>query len=68
MQIATSIISSVCLPFLAQLSNLCGRPWIALVSLVCYTVGFIMILKSPNLATYVVRFAFALPRRLFLLF
>jgi hypothetical protein len=55
MQIATSIISSVCLPFLAQLSNVAGRPWIAVVSLTCYTCGFIMILRSPNLATYVVR-------------
>ncbi|GAA5919883.1 hypothetical protein JCM6882_001990 [Rhodosporidiobolus microsporus] len=52
--IATGIIGSVCQPFLAKMSDVFSRPWLCLVSLVAYVIGFVMILKSPNLATYVV--------------
>ncbi|BGP13623.1 hypothetical protein JCM10213v2_001555 [Rhodosporidiobolus nylandii] len=54
MSIATSIVSSVCLPFLAKLSDVFSRPWLCVVSLVSYVIGFAIILKSPTLAAYVV--------------
>ncbi|GAA5990182.1 hypothetical protein JCM11641_004247 [Rhodosporidiobolus odoratus] len=54
LSIATSIISAVCQPFLAKLSDVFSRPLLCTISLVCYTVGYIIILKAPTLAAYVV--------------
>ncbi|GAA6018590.1 hypothetical protein JCM10207_007228 [Rhodosporidiobolus poonsookiae] len=54
MQIATGIIGSVSRPFLAKFSDIFGRPWIAVVSLIGFVMGYIMILKSPNVETYIV--------------
>lgn len=54
LSIATSIISAVSYPFIAKLSDVFSRPWMYFISLNCYVWGFVMILKSPNLATYVV--------------
>ncbi|KAL7412358.1 major facilitator superfamily domain-containing protein [Mrakia frigida] len=54
LSIATSIISAITYPFIAKLSDVFSRPWMYFVSLNCYVWGFVMILKSPNLATYTV--------------
>ncbi|KAG0661648.1 hypothetical protein C6P46_003869 [Rhodotorula mucilaginosa] len=52
--IATSIISSVCLPFLAKFSDIFSRPWVFVMALVSYLMGFAIIMKSPTLAAYIV--------------
>ncbi|GAA5919881.1 hypothetical protein JCM6882_001989, partial [Rhodosporidiobolus microsporus] len=54
MGIATGIISAVILPFLAKLADVFSRPWLCVVSMVGYVIGFVIILKSPTLAAYVV--------------
>ncbi|GAA5821539.1 hypothetical protein JCM3770_000861 [Rhodotorula araucariae] len=57
--IATGIISSVCTPFLAKIADVFSRPWLLVVAMISYVVGFIIILKSPTLAAYVVGQVFA---------
>ncbi|GAA6003973.1 uncharacterized protein JCM10292_000631 [Rhodotorula paludigena] len=52
--IATGIISSVCTPFLAKIADVFSRPWLLVIAMISYVVGFIIILKSPTLAAYVV--------------
>ncbi|GAA5992982.1 hypothetical protein JCM10908_000783 [Rhodotorula pacifica] len=52
--IATQIISSVCLPFLAKFADTFSRPWVFVMSLVAYIMGFAIIMKSPNLTAYIV--------------
>ncbi|GAA5873307.1 hypothetical protein JCM8547_007065 [Rhodosporidiobolus lusitaniae] len=54
LNIATGIISSVVAPFLAKMADVWSRVWLCWVALISYTVGFIIILKSPTLAAYVV--------------
>ncbi|BGP47631.1 hypothetical protein JCM10450v2_003496 [Rhodotorula kratochvilovae] len=54
LSIATGIISSVCLPFLAKAADVFSRPGVYSVCLVAQVVGYIIILKSPTLAAYVV--------------
>ncbi|GAA5973289.1 hypothetical protein JCM11641_003054 [Rhodosporidiobolus odoratus] len=54
LSVATSIIGSVCLPFLSKLSDVFGRPHIYALCMVLQVVGYIITLKSPTLAAYVV--------------
>ncbi|GAA5863816.1 hypothetical protein JCM8547_006074 [Rhodosporidiobolus lusitaniae] len=54
LNIATGLISSVCLPFFAKATDVFSRPSVYSVALVCQVVGYIIILKSPILAAYVV--------------
>ncbi|GAA5842803.1 hypothetical protein JCM11251_001494 [Rhodosporidiobolus azoricus] len=54
LSIATSIISSVCLPFLAKASDVFSRPAIYGGCLVAQVVGYIIVMFSPTLAAYVV--------------
>ncbi|GAA6006225.1 uncharacterized protein JCM10292_000027 [Rhodotorula paludigena] len=54
LSVATSIIGSVSLPFLAKASDVWSRPGIYGVCLIAQIVGYIIILKSPTLGAYVV--------------
>ncbi|GAA5927334.1 hypothetical protein JCM10213_003443 [Rhodosporidiobolus nylandii] len=54
LSVATSIIGSVCLPFISKLSDVFGRPHMYALCMVLETIGYIISLKSPTLAAYVV--------------
>ncbi|GAA5884130.1 hypothetical protein JCM6882_002152 [Rhodosporidiobolus microsporus] len=54
LSVATSIIGSVCLPFLSKLSDVFGRPHVYAVCMVLQVIGYVITLKSPTLAAYVV--------------
>ncbi|GAA5903733.1 hypothetical protein JCM5296_002132 [Sporobolomyces johnsonii] len=54
LSVATSIIGSVCLPFLSKLSDVFGRPHVYALCMVLQVIGYIISLKSPTLAAYVV--------------
>ncbi|ORY62845.1 major facilitator superfamily domain-containing protein [Leucosporidium creatinivorum] len=54
LSVATSIIGSVCLPFLAKGSDVFGRPGVYAVCMVLQVIGYVITLKSPTLAAYVV--------------
>ncbi|GAA5996014.1 uncharacterized protein JCM10292_004891 [Rhodotorula paludigena] len=54
LSIATSIIGSVCLPFLAKAADVFSRPMVYAVCMVLQVVGYVITLKSPTLAAYVV--------------
>ncbi|GAA5857421.1 hypothetical protein JCM5353_004053 [Sporobolomyces roseus] len=54
LSVATSIIGSVALPFLSKLSDVFGRPHVYSVCMIFQVVGYIISLKSPTLAAYVV--------------
>jgi len=53
LNIATSVISSVSVPFLGKFSDVFGRPYIYVIALVFYVVGFVIIAFAPTLAAYV---------------
>lgn len=57
--IATSIITSVCQPFLAKLADRLSRPICYLVSVVFFSVGFIIVAASSTLSAYIVGAAFS---------
>ncbi|GAA6061195.1 hypothetical protein JCM10212_001516 [Sporobolomyces blumeae] len=59
LSVATSIIGSVCLPFLSKLSDVFGRPHVYLVCMTLQVVGYIISLKSPTLAAFVVGSVFS---------
>lgn len=50
-QTADSIISTVCLPFIAKLADITSRPTAFLVVLAFYTVGLILIAASNTVNT-----------------
>lgn len=50
LSVATSIIGSVCLPFLAKASDVFGRPGVYGLCMVLQVIGYIISLKSPTLA------------------
>ncbi|GAA5849250.1 hypothetical protein JCM3766R1_002311 [Sporobolomyces carnicolor] len=54
LSVATSIIGSTALPFLSKLSDVFGRPHIYAVCMVLQVVGYVISLKSPTLAAYIV--------------
>ncbi|GAA6044621.1 hypothetical protein JCM8097_003410 [Rhodosporidiobolus ruineniae] len=54
LSVASSIIGSTCLPFISKLSDVFGRPHMYLFCMVIEVVGYIISLKSPTLAAYVV--------------
>lgn len=58
LQIATSIISAICKPFLAKFSDLTSRPTTYVVVLTIYVIGYIIIACSPTITAYVIGSAF----------
>lgn len=54
LSVATSIIGSTALPFLSKLSDVFGRPHIYLICMILQVVGYIISLKSPTLAAYII--------------
>ncbi|GAA6011435.1 hypothetical protein JCM11491_002784 [Sporobolomyces phaffii] len=59
LSVATSIIGSTSLPFLAKLSDVFGRPHIYAVCMVLQVIGYVISLKSPTLAAYIVGSVFS---------
>ncbi|VDB83410.1 unnamed protein product [Peniophora sp. CBMAI 1063] len=54
LSVATTLISSICKPFLAKFSDVFGRPSTYFVGTLLYLVGFIVISQSPTLAAYII--------------
>ncbi|KIY43665.1 MFS general substrate transporter [Fistulina hepatica ATCC 64428] len=54
LSIATSIISSVCKPFIAKISDMSSRPSTYILVLTCYVVGYIIIAACTTISAYVV--------------
>lgn len=52
--IATSVIGSVCKPFVAKMSDLTSRPFVYVIVLVLYVMGFIIVACSPSIAAFVI--------------
>ncbi|GAA5873360.1 hypothetical protein JCM16303_001101 [Sporobolomyces ruberrimus] len=59
LSVATSIIGSTALPFLSKLSDVFGRPHIYAVCMVLQVIGYVISLKSPTLAAYIVGSVFS---------
>ncbi|VDB82796.1 unnamed protein product [Peniophora sp. CBMAI 1063] len=57
--VATSIIGSVCKPFLAKFSDIFGRTSTYFVGTLLYLMGFVIISQSPTLAAYIIGNVFA---------
>lgn len=54
LSVATSLLGSTALPFLSKLSDVFGRPQVYAVCMVLQTIGYVISLKSPTLAAYIV--------------
>ncbi|KAJ3905942.1 major facilitator superfamily domain-containing protein [Lentinula edodes] len=54
LNIATGIISSVCQPFIAKISDIFSRPYTYILVLAFYVVGYIIIATSSTISAYVV--------------
>ncbi|KAK1227971.1 hypothetical protein PQX77_009018 [Marasmius sp. AFHP31] len=52
--IATKIISSVCKPFLAKLSDVTSRPYTYILVLILYVMGYIIVATCKTFAAYVI--------------
>ncbi|GAA5862310.1 hypothetical protein JCM8547_007597 [Rhodosporidiobolus lusitaniae] len=50
--IVSGVVSAVCVPFLAKLADVFNRPILYLFVLVAYTVGYVVVLKSPNIQAW----------------
>ncbi|GAA5924043.1 uncharacterized protein JCM15063_005532 [Sporobolomyces koalae] len=59
LSVATSIIGSVALPFLSKLSDVFGRPHVYAVCMVLQVIGYVISLKSPTLAAYIIGSVFS---------
>ena len=59
LSIATSIIGTVCKPFIAKISDITSRPYTYILTLVLFVMGYIIIAFSPTLAAYVIGSVFA---------
>lgn len=59
LSIATSIIGTVCKPFIAKISDITSRPYTYILTLILFTMGYIIIAFSPTLAAYVIGSVFA---------
>ncbi|KZV71867.1 hypothetical protein PENSPDRAFT_650291 [Peniophora sp. CONT] len=57
--VATSIIGSVCKPFLAKFSDIFGRTSTYFMGTLLYLMGFVIISQSPTLAAYIIGNVFA---------
>ncbi|KAF9262039.1 MFS general substrate transporter [Marasmius fiardii PR-910] len=57
--VATKIISSVCKPFLAKLSDVTSRPYTYILVVLLYVLGYIIIATCTNFSAYVVGSVFA---------
>lgn len=53
-EIATRIISSICKPFLAKISDITSRPITYIVVLVFYVLGYIISAASPSITAFVI--------------
>ncbi|KAF5366833.1 hypothetical protein D9758_006517 [Tetrapyrgos nigripes] len=54
LSIATSIISAVCKPFIAKISDITSRPYTYILVLVFYVLGYIIVATCRNITSYVV--------------
>lgn len=54
LQIATSIMTSICKPFFSKVADFTSRPYTYLISLILYVLGFIIVACSPTIAAYVI--------------
>lgn len=52
--IATSIISAVCKPFIAKVSDITSRPYTYILVLAFYTIGYVIAATSRTIPAYVV--------------
>lgn len=52
--VATSVIGAVCKPFVAKISDLTSRPFVYVIVLVLYVMGFIIVACSPSISAFVV--------------
>lgn len=52
--VATSVIGAVCKPFVAKISDLTSRPFVYVIVLVLYVLGFIIVACSPSISAFVV--------------
>ncbi|KAL0059260.1 hypothetical protein AAF712_014010 [Marasmius tenuissimus] len=52
--IATKIISSVCKPFLAKISDVTSRPYTYILVLILYVMGYIIVATCKTFAAYVI--------------
>ncbi|SGZ54750.1 CIC11C00000005376 [Sungouiella intermedia] len=52
--VATSVIGAVCKPFVAKMSDLTSRPFVYVVVLVLYVLGFIIVACSPSISAFVI--------------
>lgn len=59
LSIASAIISSVSQPVLAKLSDAVSRPFIYVVAVLFYTVGYIIVASSKTISAYIVGVALA---------
>ncbi|KAG7087766.1 hypothetical protein E1B28_013707 [Marasmius oreades] len=59
LSIATKIISSVCKPFLAKISDVTSRPYTYILVILLYVMGYIIIATCRNFSAYVVGSVFA---------
>lgn len=57
--IATSIISAICKPFLAKISDITSRPIVFMLIMFFYVVGYIIVACSPTISAYVIGCVFA---------
>lgn len=52
--IATRVIGAVCKPFVAKVSDLTSRPFVYVIVLVLYVLGFVIVACSPTIAAFVI--------------
>ena len=52
--IATKLISSVCKPFLAKISDVTSRPYTYILVLILYVMGYIIVATCKNFSAYVI--------------